>query len=231
VLIDPAAMKKFVQANHNATTPAPISFKKNDDFFWFEYMPDRKLVYFQFNAVLDKPEETLDKFCGRLFRFINDNPVEHLIIDMRNNGGGNNGLNRSLVHGLIRSDKVNRPGHLFVLVGRQTFSAAMNGSVDIERNTYAIFVGEPTGSSPNFVGETTILTLPFSGLRFSCSSLYWQSSTANDRRAWIPPELLAEPSIEAFAHNRDPGLEAIYACLDEEPVASGQERFTAQPGH
>jgi len=139
---------------------------------------------------------------------------------MRNNGGGNNFLNRPLVHGLIRSDKVNRPGHLFVLVGRQTFSAAMNGSVDIERNTNATFVGEPTGSSPNFVGETTILVLPCSGLRFSCSSLYWQSSTAMDRRTWIAPSLAAEPSIEAFAANRDPGLEAIFAYLDAESDSS-----------
>jgi hypothetical protein len=219
-LIDPPMVKKFVKANANAKTPEPLSFKKNDDRFWFEYLPERKLAYFQFNAVANKPDETLQKFCGRLFTFINENPVEHLIIDMRNNGGGNNFLNRPLVHGLIRSDKVNRPGHLFVLVGRQTFSAAMNGSVDIERNTNATFVGEPTGSSPNFVGETTILVLPCSGLRFSCSSLYWQSSTAMDRRTWIAPSLAAEPSIEAFAANRDPGLEAIFAYLDAESDSS-----------
>ena len=214
VPINRAIEKKFVKANVNAKPPEPISFKKNDDPFWFEYLPDRKLVYFQFNAVAKKPEEPLEKFCGRLFAFINKNPVEHLIIDMRNNSGGNNYLNRPLVHGLIRSDKVNRPGHLFVLVGRRTFSAAMNGSVDIERNTHAIFAGEPTGSSPNFVGETTIITLPCSNVRFSCSSLYWQSSVATDRRTWIAPELVAEPSIEAFAANRDPGLEAIFSYLD-----------------
>jgi tetratricopeptide (TPR) repeat protein len=213
-LIDPPATKKFVRANCNAKAPEPISFKRNDERFWFEYLPDKKMVYFQFNAVANKPDETLEKFCSRLFSFINGNPVENLVIDMRNNGGGNNFLNRPLIHGLIRCDKVNRPGHLFVLVGRRTFSAAMNCTVDIERNTNVIFVGEPTGSSPNFVGETTILMLPCSGLRFSCSSLYWQSSTAMDRRTWVAPELVAEPSMEAFAANRDPGLEAIYAYLD-----------------
>jgi hypothetical protein len=224
-LIDQPGMKKFVKANGNAKRAEPISFKKNDDRFWFEYLPKQRLVYFQFNAVGDKPDETLEKFCGRLFSFINEKPVENLVIGMRNNGGGNNFLNRPLVHGLIRSDKVNRPGHLFVLVGRRTFSAAMNCAVDIERNTSAIFVGEPTGSSPNFVGETTILVLPCSGLRSSCSSLYWQSSTAMDRRTWIAPELLAEPSMEAFAANRDPGLEAIFAYLDAEP------KTEANPSH
>ena len=127
---------------------------------------------------------------------------------------GNNQLNRPLVHGLIRNDKVNRAGHLFVLTGRRTFSAAMNCAIDIERNSNVIFAGELTGSSPNFVGETSLVQLPCSGLRLSCSSLYWQSSTANDRRTWISPSLFAEPSIEAFAKNRDPGLEAIFEYID-----------------
>ena len=206
---NPSLAKDYVWANAGAKAPKPLSFMKNGDKFWFEHLPDKKLVYFQYNQVGDKPNETLEKFCGRLFAFINEHAVDYLVIDMRNNGGGNNFLNRPLVHGLIRCDRVNQPGHLFVLVGRRTFSAAMNGAVDIERNAHALFVGEPTGSSPNFVGETTILVLPCSGVRLSCSSLYWQSSTAMDRRTWIAPDLIAEPSIEAFAQNRDPGLEAI----------------------
>ncbi len=139
---------------------------------------------------------------------------------MRNNRGGDNTLTRPLIHGLIRNDKVNRFGHLFVLIGRNTFSAAMNCAVEIERNTNVIFLGEPTGSSPNFVGETTILVLPCTGLRLSCSPLYWQSSTATDRRPWISPSLVAEPSIAAFSQNRDPGLEAIFGYIESNSAAS-----------
>jgi hypothetical protein len=45
---------------------------------------------------------------------INDKLVDYLVIDMRHNSGGHNLLNRSLVHGLIRSDRVNQPGSLNV---------------------------------------------------------------------------------------------------------------------
>ncbi|HEV3298889.1 MAG TPA: tetratricopeptide repeat protein [Planctomycetaceae bacterium] len=211
-----AATAKFVRANWSSKSSEPISFKQNDNPFWFEYLADKKVVYFQFNAVANRPDETLKEFCGRLFGFISEHPVETLIVDMRNNGGGNTLLTRPLLHGLIRAEKANRRGHLFVLVGRRTFSAAMNCTVGIERNTDAIFVGEPTGSSPNFVGESTMLQLPCSKLRLTCSSLYWQSSLPMDRRTWIAPELVAEPSIEAFAANRDPGLEAIFAYLDSQ---------------
>jgi len=223
--IDRDAVKKFIRANANAKASEPISFKKNDDRFWYEFLPEKNMVYCQYNQVANKDGESLEKFWGKMFEFINQKSVDYLVIDLRNNGGGNNFLNRPLIHGLIRCDRVNQPGHLFVLVGRTTFSAAMNCAVDIERNTNAIFVGEPTGSSPNFVGETNILVLPCSGVRLSCSSLYWQCSTATDRRTWIAPALKAEPSFVAFADNRDPGLEAINAYLDTNSVgADGVDR-------
>jgi hypothetical protein len=213
--ISAADRGKFIQANAGARSAEPLSFKNNREKFWFDYLPDKRLVYFQYNEVADKANESLEKFCRRLFAFIKEKSVEYLVIDIRNNGGGNNLLNQPLIHGLIRSDEVNRAGHLFVLIGRLTFSAAMNGAVDLERNTQAIFVGEPTGSSPNHVGEGNILILPCSDLEVNCSSLYWQSSTPQDRRTWIAPSLVAEPSITAFAANRDPGLEAIFATIEE----------------
>lgn len=205
--------KDFVWANTNAKVPKPLAYKDNDVKYWFEHDPEKKLVYFQYNEVGNKPGETLKKFCERMFEFIEGNAVERLVIDLRNNDGGNNFLNQPLVHGLIRCEKVNRPGHLFVLIGRRTFSAAMSCAGDIERNTRAIFVGEPTGSSPNHVGETTPIMLPCSKLRLSCASLYWQHAPAMDRRIWIAPSLVAEPSIALFAQNRDPGMEAIHDYL------------------
>jgi hypothetical protein len=91
----------------------------------------------------------------------------------------------------------------------------MNAAADIEANTEALFVGEPTGSRPNFVGETTMITLPCNKVRLSCSSLYWQRSHAFDHRTWIAPDLLAEMSSEDYRTNRDPVMEAILAFIEE----------------
>jgi hypothetical protein len=128
---------------------------------------------------------------------------------MRWNGGGNNFLNRPLIQGLIRNEKINKRGKLFVIVGRNTFSAAMNGATEIEQQTNAIFVGEPTGSAPNFVGETIGFELPYSKVSGSISDLYWQKSVAMDYRTWIAPQIYAPPTFELFKANRDPAMEAI----------------------
>lgn len=209
------ASPDFVVARESGPAVDPLYLKHVDRPWWFEHLPEADLVYFQFNAVRDDGDETLAGFCTRLFAFIEEQEVDFLVIDMRHNNGGNNFLNKPLVHGLIRCERVNRPGHLFVIAGRRTFSAAMNGAADIEANTEALFVGEPTGSKPNFVGETTILTLPCTRLQLSCSSLYWQRSHAFDDRIWIAPDLRAEPSFELWRTNRDPAMEAILAYLAE----------------
>jgi sugar lactone lactonase YvrE len=204
----------WVSARKGAGAPEPLYLKKRQVGYWFEYLPEKKLVYFQYNQVQDGGEETIEKFCGRLFRFIDDNEVRALVIDLRWNGGGNNFLNRPLVHGLIRCDKVNQPGKLFVVVGRNTFSAAMCAAADLERHTKAVFVGEPTGSSPNFVGESAVIVhLPYSKLRASISDLYWQNSVAMDYRTWIAPQIYTPPTFAAYRANRDPALEAILADL------------------
>jgi hypothetical protein len=113
------------------------------------------------------------------------------------------------VHGLVRCDRINRRGKLFVIIGRNTFSAAVCGASEIEQHTAAIFVGEPTASPPNFVGQTVELQLPYSKMLVSISTLYWQNAGPLDHRTWIAPQLFTPPTFEAYLSGQDPALAAI----------------------
>jgi hypothetical protein len=115
-------------------------------------LPDSKTVYFQFNVVTGHSTETFSDFVNRLFTFIDEQKIEKLIIDLRWNNGGNTKLLPPLIQNLIRCDPINREGHLFVITGRYTYSAGMNAATLMERNADAIFVGEPTPSSPKLCG-------------------------------------------------------------------------------
>ena len=97
--------------------------------------------------------------------------------------------NVHLIYALVRADKVNRTGRLFVIVGRETFSAAMRLSSELERQTKAIFVGEPTGSSLNAIGEMNPVTLPYSKMSGSIASRGGGNSA--DTRTWIAPQFLS----------------------------------------
>ena len=111
----------------------------------------------------------------------------------------------------MRCDKVNQQGKLFVIIGRNTFSAAQCGATQIERYTKSVFVGKPSGSCPNFIGESIDVNLPYSKMQGTVSDLYWQNSVAMDYRTWIAPELYTPPTFAAFRANRDPALEAVLA--------------------
>jgi tetratricopeptide (TPR) repeat protein len=192
-------------------SPMPLYLKSTKTIYWFEYLEPQKIVYFQFNGVLDDKQERLAAFTERLFKFINEHDVDKLVIDMRWNNGGNTLLAPPLLYSLIKSDKVNQKGKLFVIIGRRTFSAAQNTTTFIERHTKAIFVGEPTGSRPNFVGEETPFTLPYSKILVNVSDLYWQSSWPFDYRTWIAPQIYTPPTFAAYRANRDPAMEAVLA--------------------
>lgn len=204
---------KWTQVYEKTPGPMPLYLKDRRTNYWFERLPNSKTVYFQFNLVVNSPTESLSAFVERLFKFVDENDIDKLIIDMRWNNGGNAMMLMPLVNGLVRS-KVNRPGRLFVIVGRYTFSAAIPAAAWIERHTNAIFVGEPTPSGPNVIAESNIITLPYSRVPVSISDFFWQGSWPNDRRAWIAPLHFVPPSFDAFKAKRDPALELILTYPD-----------------
>lgn len=204
----------WVNLNENET-PLALWQQQPDRFYWFTFIERHQAVYLNHRVVRDAPEEPLSVFFTRLFGFIESHPVTRLIIDLRQNGGGNNALNRALIHKLICCDQVNQPGRLFTLIGRHTFSAAMNLAVDLEQHTHTLFVGEPTGASPNHYGEIAGITLPNSGLELTLSKWYWQGSHQNDKRPHIAPSLPVGLSSHQYRDNVDPVLEAALTYPDK----------------
>lgn len=198
----------WVEVGGGGTAP-PLYRRHNDRKFWFEHLEGARAVYFQYNEVGDEEEETLAAFAERLFVFIDRNPVDKLIIDLRRNRGGSNGLNKAILHGLIRHPKLRRAGSLFVLTGGGTFSAAMMFSVDLARHTPALFVGSATGSSPNHFGDSRKIRLPRTGLTVRTSTLYWQYSDPRDDRQEIAPHLPIPSTVADYLAGRDAALEAV----------------------
>lgn len=193
----------------DADAPVPAYLRDVDTSYWFEHLPTENLVYFQFNGIGDKPEEPLASFYERMFTAIDRHNAVALVIDLRWNGGGNTFLAQPLIHHIIRREQIDRRGALFVIIGRNTFSAAQNTATLLDRHTNAVFVGEPTGSSPNFIGETVPFRLPYSGLQANVSDLYWQTSWPFDHRTAIAPDIYAPPTYAAYRTNSDPAMDAI----------------------
>ena len=189
--------------------PLPLYLRNPYQDYWFEYLPGPKTVYLQWNHVHSDPADPIDKFFDRVAQFVQDRPVDKLVLDMRWNNGGDTGLVPGVLASLIRDVKIDQPGKLFVITGERTFSAAQNAATMIARFTPAVFVGVPTGSSPNFIGEDVSLQLPYTKLLVSISDLYWQTSWPTDYRVWIPPMIYVPPRFAEYRQNHDGALDAI----------------------
>ncbi|HEX6791507.1 MAG TPA: hypothetical protein VF247_09375 [Candidatus Krumholzibacteria bacterium] len=196
-----------------AKTDSPPLWRKDpDNIFTADYLPDSKIVYANFRAVANWHDEKLGDFGTRVVNLAESKSARALVIDVRLNNGGNNFLGRAFFEEVLKSD-FNADGKLFVICGRETFSACQNFCNWMDRQTAAIFAGEPTGSRPNFVGEGNEIWLPYSGIAVNASSRLWQDSVSEDVRTWIAPELAAAMSSEDYRNNRDPAFAGILEYL------------------
>jgi len=188
--------------------PPPLYLQDVATSHWFRAL-DARTLYAQFNQVQDAPGQTIAEFAERLGEAIAEHAPARLLVDVRHNNGGNGTLLPPLVKTLRAFDAAH-PGGLIVLMGRNTFSAAQIFLAQVDRDTGALFAGEPSSSRPNFVGEENAFRLPWSGGSGSVSNRYHET-IPGDTRAFIAPDFeLVLSSADYFA-NRDPLLERVLA--------------------
>jgi hypothetical protein len=179
---------------------------------WMPLPGNSRVTLLKYDSVRDDDSGKLAEKFEAAFRFLDTNDAYGLVVDLRNNGGGDNRLNWPLIDGIRARPEINQQGRLFVLIGRGTFSAAMHCAVYLERNTRCVFVGEPTGNSPNHFGDAVDYMLPHTKLAVRVSSLWWQESLPYDTRPAITPQHHVEYSAADYARGHDTGL-AIVAGL------------------
>ena len=130
-----------------------------------------------------------------------------MIVDVRLNGGGDNTTYGSLTS-LFGSPAVNRRGKLYLLVGRATFSAAANFAAEIDRDTRAIVVGEPTGGGVETYGDTFPVLLPTVGWTVHIAARYHERKKGpNDRRLAVEPDVRVDLTSKHYFAGKDPVLE------------------------
>jgi tetratricopeptide (TPR) repeat protein len=196
----------------------PYYLKNLDKNYYYEYLHESKTVYVRHSQVLDDKEESIPVFYKKVFDFIDKNDVEKLVLDVRLNGGGNNYKNKPVVTGIIESRKINKPGKLFVIIGRRTFSACQNLVNELSNYTNALFVGEPTAENINFYGDNRRVELPKSKIPVFLSFAWWQDKPQWENADWLAPQLAVDMSIDEYRFNKDPILEACLNFSSKEPV-------------
>ena len=189
-----------------AATEAPW-LRDQDTTLWWTFLDDSGTLFAQFNHVRGDATSVVSELRERA----QEDDVERVVIDLRHNSGGDNTTLAPLELAL-RDPAIDRPGRLFAIIGRVTFSAAANFATDLEGSTSVTFAGEAMGGSPNLYGDTRPVPLPDSGQTLYMAARYWERSTPDDARITIEPDIVADLSSDDYFAGRDPVLEAILAA-------------------
>ena len=222
---DPVDMSRWVSMRDSAP---PLWEQHAEQLFWWAYLPESRTLYVSARAVVPAPQSNTNRGqWDRIFALADTAPVARLVLDLRENLGGNGGLNRYPIQQILRRPALDRPDRLFVIIGRRTFSAGQQFTNLLEAWTGATLVGEPTGQQTSQYGDHRPLQLPNSHLTVQISTIFHQAPDAFDRRAFVPPVVYTPLTSVEYRRGQDPALAAILAGAGAASVADAMERAVA----
>lgn len=205
-----ASFRRWV-ARASPPPDTPRYLTKIETNYWYESLPGENTVYFQFNRFEEDPGTPYEPFLEDLFQKLDAAPTDCLIIDLRHNQGGWIDMVEPVLRPLRERPRFQRPGYLYVITGRETFSASLMLVVRLARETGVLFAGEPGRGKPNSYSEFGPFVLPNTGLDGSISLRFHQESDPFDPRSRVEVHLPATLSYTDYEHGRDPALEAVLA--------------------
>jgi len=183
----------------------PLSRQKRAHANWFELLDASKTLYLRYNACQDEPDQTVAALGDQMLEAIDAHGVDHVIVDLRANGGGNSGLLEPFLRGLKRRKAIAHPGGIVGIIGRGTFSSAHMHAVYLKEELGATLVGEPTGQKPNAYGEVRWFVLPNSRIAVRYSTKYWRLAEGDPPS--LDPDVLVRATSSDYFSMRDPVLE------------------------
>jgi len=205
----PQASKGLATINEAARNPLPLWLKERQKSFWFEYVPEERMMFLQINS-LNFPhgneEESFGQLCAQFFEAFDQSGAEKLVIDIRANHGGNH-VELPLLKGIIARPRVDRHDRLFLVTGRVTYSAAVHFTTVFSKYTNATIIGEPVAGRPNHYGALRRFKLPnHPQVTIACSVDYYQDSEPFDFNTTITPDIQTKITSDDYRNNIDPAM-------------------------
>jgi C-terminal processing protease CtpA/Prc len=200
---------KMVSLTEALNVPTPLFRTHPKQYYWHQYLEDSNTLYVQYNVCANDPKLRFSDFADKVLADADSHKVTRVVIDMRQNGGGDSRVIRPLKNGL--EQRLAKVGRVFVLIGPGTFSSGTDNAVELHRNLHATLIGEPTGGMPSSYGEVKYIDLPNSKLRVQYTSK-WFGSRKDSEPDSLAPDVLAPRKLEDTLLGRDSALEAALAA-------------------
>lgn len=149
----------------------------------------------------------MNEFSENVYDFIQQNKSKHLIIDLRDNYGGDFFIGQILASWLNASDSIDWKSRVYVLVDRVTYSAAMVNALQFKQLLNAKVVGEPTGANPNGYQDLGQFKLPNSNLLITYTKRLFRLQDIDTKG--LQPDVLITPKWDNYKKGVDEVLDWV----------------------
>jgi len=185
-------------------TELPMAASRRDEPIWWSVDADHHAFILGYN----RPGESTSAALTDLTAALDAGEVDRVVVDLRYAPGGGYHPSLPLVQALAAEPRVNQPGRLAVITGRDSISATTALASAFEQQSEATFVGEPTPARPNTNLDEITFTLPNSGLVVHIPTTLEMIAGPDDLRDAIHPDVAAPLLSTDFFAGRDRALEA-----------------------
>ena len=161
-----------IDAEYQWFVEYPMLFMTNTGSNWYEFWEDEALLYFACNICWDK-DGTLEQTVNEILDHLKAREVETLVIDLRNNPGGD----LTTIHPLfllVDNLRLNPAYYkeLYIIIGGNTGSAGSMYTIELRQLDNSVVLGTPAGEGYPDITVAVPFTLPNSGLECNYSTAF-----------------------------------------------------------
>lgn len=213
----PLTMEELGQAGIaqlGANLPQPATAAQ--DCYYCAFPLEGGAYYIQYNTCAQAEDLPMEQFAAQAAKELEQGSFNRVIVDLRNNGGGSDGVIWPLLEVLRR--EMDKGAEVVGLIGEATFSSAIINAVELQEMG-GVLVGEPASGSVDHFGSVGSFRLPNSGMRIGVSQKYIDLDTLFDAGAGrgveaLEPDVAVPQTMEDTLAGRDTAVEWLLAHPD-----------------
>lgn len=204
-------LSKAEIAQLGANLPQPATAAQ--DCYYCAFPLEGNTYYIQYNICAQAEDLPMEQFAAQVAEELEQGGFRRVIVDLRNNGGGSDGVIWPLLEALRR--EMDKGTEVVGLIGEATFSSAIINAVELQEMG-GVLVGEPASGSVDHFGSVGSFRLPNSGLRIGVSQKYIDLDTLFDAGAGrkveaLKPDVVVPQTMEDTLAGRDTTVEWLLA--------------------
>jgi hypothetical protein len=181
--------------------PSPLYMRNTAAPYWLQILGGQRAVYLKYNHCL--PGTGFQRLAARALEVLRAHPAYRLIVDLRNNPGGDSHPFHALITGIRADPAINRRGRIFGLINDFTASSAALDSYSLRSKTNALLIGQQAADPiDEFGNDNHILKLPHYGVLVQFTTTVINPGKTRYGR----PDIGVAPTLHDWLTGQDPVL-------------------------